>query len=158
MHQSERVRQSAADCDYNYLSIYPLPTTGIDRIALLQCEGLPSSPDGAPTFRVGPSSSESAQFSLESDGTQLEPSRQIILYYKYHTATVHPLPPSWATHHYSRPQPAELSSHLISSLPNNVSVSRKYTFGGWRWTEMCLVNVVYSECPWNLPQVPPIDE
>lgn len=115
MHQSERVRQSAADCDYNCLSIYPLPTTGIDRIALLQCEGLPSSPDGAPTFRVGPSSSPAAaaQFSLESDGTQLEPSRQIILYYKYHTATAHPLPPSWATHHYSRPQ--QQNYPLISS-------------------------------------------
>lgn len=115
MHQSERVRQSAADCDYICLSISSLPTR-IDRIALLQCEGLPSSPDGAPTFRVGPSSSPAAaaQFILESDGTQLEPSRQIIFYYKYHTA--HPLPPSWAAHittFYARPQ--QQNYPLISS-------------------------------------------
>lgn len=116
MHQSERVRQSAADCDYICLSISSLPTR-IDRIALLQCEGLPSSPDGAPTFHVGPSSSPAAaQFILESDGTQLEPSRQIIFYYKYHTATAHPLPPSWAAHittYYDRSSRTILSSHLV---------------------------------------------
>lgn len=139
MHQSERVRQSAADCDYNCLSIYPLPTTGIDRIALLQCEGLPSSPDGAPTFRVGPSSSAAAQFSLESDGTQLEPSRQIILYYKYHTATAHPLPPGPHITTLDRSSRTILSSHLVVTQ-QRVCVAQIHI----RW--LTVDRNVFSEC------------